>query len=444
MHVRFWGTRGSIPRPGTTTLRYGGNTSCVEVRTNAGTLIVLDCGTGSYGLGQKLLTEPPVSGHMLITHTHWDHIQGFPFFVPLFIPGNEWSVYAPRGLGGKLEETLAGQMEYSYFPVTLETLSATIHYQDLTEGELQVGDARVVARFLNHPSPALGYRIEADGCSVAYITDHEPHSPHMDESTGLPVHKEDQRHIEFLADTDLIIHDSQYTATEYVDKVGWGHTAMESSVAFAVGAHAKRLALYHHDPLRSDDELDEIVSRLRQDLSEQGCDLDLSGAAEETGIDLGEQPGGQRAARTHAATVQGPTPPRPEKVVIVVADDDPVLLRVTETALEAEGFTPRTARNGAEALNMAREVRPDLMLLDWDMPSMTGVEACEALRNDPDPEFSQTPVVLVTSFAKAEDLETAFAAGVTDYLTKPFFPPQIRARVNTWLQRKRAENDSER
>ena len=138
MHIRFWGTRGSLAKAGPTTLRYGGNTSCVEVGMADGTLIIFDCGTGAHGLGQVLLAsgKRPIDGHLLITHTHWDHIQGFPFFAPLFIPGNTWDIYAPGGLGNRLEETLAGQMEYTYFPVTLEQLGATIRFHDLVEGTL--------------------------------------------------------------------------------------------------------------------------------------------------------------------------------------------------------------------------------------------------------------------------------------------------------------------
>src|ERR671934_495855 len=133
MYIRFWGTRGSLAKPGPTTLRYGGNTSCVEIRTADGTLVVLDCGTGAHGLGQALLAsgERPLRGHLLITHTHWDHIQGFPFFAPLFVPGSEWDLYAPGGLGQQLEATLAGQMAYTYFPVRLDELGATLRCHDL-------------------------------------------------------------------------------------------------------------------------------------------------------------------------------------------------------------------------------------------------------------------------------------------------------------------------
>src|ERR1700720_2262087 len=145
MRVRFWGTRGSIAKAGPSTVRYGGNTSCVEVRSAAGTLLILDCGTGIHGLGQALeaARTGPLRGHILISHTHWDHIQGWPFFAPLFVPGNEWDIYAPHGLAESVRETLAGQMQYTYFPVLLEQLSATIRYHELVEGVFRIGDIKV-------------------------------------------------------------------------------------------------------------------------------------------------------------------------------------------------------------------------------------------------------------------------------------------------------------
>ena len=191
MRIRFWGTRGSLPKPGRTTLRYGGNTSCVELQTARGTLIVLDCGTGAHELGQALLDAgpSPLRGHLLISHTHWDHIQGFPFFAPLFASHSEWDIYAPGGLGKRLEDTLAGQMEYTYFPVTLEQLDATVRFHDLVEGAFEIEDVHVAARFLNHPALTLGYRLEAGGASVVYAVDHEPHSVHhTDAGPAEPVH----------------------------------------------------------------------------------------------------------------------------------------------------------------------------------------------------------------------------------------------------------------
>ena len=179
VHIQFWGTRGSIATPGSLTARYGGNTSCVEVRSARGTLVVLDCGTGARPLGRKLMSggAKGLRGNLLISHTHWDHIQGIPFFAPLFARGTEWDVYGPKGLGASLREALAGQMRYDYFPVTLDECSARIRFHDLVEGSFDVGDIKVSTRYLNHPVLTLAYRLEADGAVVVYACDHEPHAP---------------------------------------------------------------------------------------------------------------------------------------------------------------------------------------------------------------------------------------------------------------------------
>src|SRR5882724_9865318 len=272
MRIRFWGTRGSLATPGPTTLRYGGNTSCVEVLADDGTLIVLDCGTGAHRLGQALLTTAghPPRGHLLITHTHWDHIQGFPFFAPLFVQGNQWDLYAPGGLGQSLEAILAAQMQYPYFPVTVAQLAATIRYHDLAEGTLTVGGVRVGAHYLNHPAPTLGYRLEADGVAVVYAVDHEPHMRDRPEGGGMGSpgetvpHAEDARHVAFLEGADLVIHDAQYTAEEYPEKINWGHSPAETAVDYALAAHVRRLALTHHDPLRDDDAVDRLVEVCRE------------------------------------------------------------------------------------------------------------------------------------------------------------------------------------
>ncbi len=294
MRICFWGTRGSIAKPGPTTVRYGGNTSCVEVRSAAGTLVVLDCGTGAHGLGQALLKSgaSPLRGHILISHTHWDHIQGMPFFAPLFEPGSEWDIYAPRGLNGNLKATLATQMQHAYFPVSLEQLGATIRYHDLVEGEFTAGDIRVVSQYLNHPAWTLGYRLEADGVSVVYATDHEPHSWGPPDA-GLPadapvpaVDPADRRHREFLADADVVIHDAQYTEAEYPAQVGWGHSPAERVVDDALAAGVKRLALFHHDPLRDDDAVEQIVALARRRIAKSGSPMEVYAAAEGMDVEL--------------------------------------------------------------------------------------------------------------------------------------------------------------
>jgi CheY-like chemotaxis protein/phosphoribosyl 1,2-cyclic phosphodiesterase len=437
MVVRFWGTRGSLAKPGPTTLRYGGNTACVEVRTADGTLIVLDCGTGAHALGLALAgSGDPVRGH---PHTHWDHIQGFPFFAPLFGPGNEWDIYAPGGLGQQLEQTLAGQMEYTYFPVKLDQLGATIRYHDLVEGSFAVGGTRVTTKYLNHPALALGYRLDAGAASIVYAADHEPHAPDAvkdGDAAGLSlVHQEDRRHVDFLRDADLVIHDAQYAVGEYRDKIGWGHTPAECAVDYAVAAHAKRLALYHHDPLRDDEALDRLVRTCRERAAAAGNPLEVFAAAEGQVLELSED---DRAA-AHAVPPGARAGPRAGPEVILVADDDPTIVRLLAVTLEADGFRVLTANDGETALQLARAERPSLLLLDWQMPGLTGVDVTRALRGDPDAGLRDVPVVLITAQTGAQNTALGFAGGVTDYLTKPFRPAHVRARVRAWLLRRRAE-----
>jgi CheY-like chemotaxis protein/phosphoribosyl 1,2-cyclic phosphodiesterase len=413
----------------------------VEVRARDGTLIVLDCGTGAHDLGRSLVASGvrPLRGHFLITHTHWDHIQGFPFFAPLFIRGNEFDVYAPQGLGQRLADTLAGQMEYAYFPVTLGQLNATIRYHELTEGAFDLGTVQVTARYLNHPGLALGYRLEAGGVTVVYATDHEPHSRHqpavVDPTQAVPIHHEDRRHVEFLAGADLVIHDAQYTLEEYPSKLTWGHSPAELAVDFAVAAGAKRLALFHHDPLRDDAAVDQLVEGCRRRAVAGG--LEVFAAAEGQTIELAERKAvTARAARQpEAAIAKGVGA---ASATILLVDDDPEIVRLLTMTLQPEGFRLLPASDGNAALEIARAERPDLLLLDWNMPGRSGLEVCRALRAESDPDLRNVPVVLLTAQAEAEDTAAGFAAGVTDYVTKPFKPAHIRSRVHAWLRRKRA------
>jgi CheY-like chemotaxis protein len=417
------------------TLRYGGNTSCVEVRGDDGTLIVLDCGTGAHALGQALVSAGPHRGHLMIGHTHWDHIQGFPFFAPLFVPGNTWDIYAPEALGRQLEQTLAGQMEYNYFPVTLAQLAATIHFHDIAEGQFAIGEMRVTTQYLNHPVLTLGYRLECGGNAVVYSADHEPHAPNPAARAQCepPRHKEDQRHIDFLADADLVIHDSQYTIAEYSQKIGWGHTPAEWAVDYAVAARAKRLALTHHDPLRDDDALDRLVEMCRQRASAAGSGLEIFAAAEGQELRFIE-----RDAKTPAAARASQPMRKVGPHTILVADDDPTIVRLLTLALEQDGFRVVTASDGEAALRLAGLEHPDLILLDWQMPRADGMEVTRRLRKETHPALRDVPVVLITAQSGPENTAAGFAAGVTDYLTKPFRPAHVRARVQAWLLRRPA------
>jgi len=410
-------------------------------------LIVVDCGNGAHRLRQALLAEakPPLRGHLLITHTHWDHIQGFPFFAPVFTEGSEWDLYAPGGVGERLEAVLSAQMQHPYFPVTLAQLSATIRYHDLVEGALTVGGVRVVAQYLNHPALTLGYRLEADGVSIVYAVDHEPHMRDRPEAgrMGAPgasaLHAEDARHVAFLEGTDLVIHDAQYTAAEYPDKVNWGHCPAETAVDYALAAHVRRLALTHHDPLRDDDAVDRLVAICRERARQAGRTLDVFAAAE--GMSLEPTRRELRAPRPRRPAAASTAAPSAPAHVVLIADDDPVVVELLKATLRAETFQLYTATDGESALRIARAVRPSLILLDWLMPGLDGTQVTRALRADADPYFRDVPIVLLTAEAGATKTQEGFAAGATDYLTKPFKVPFVRARVRAWLERVGADSE---
>jgi CheY-like chemotaxis protein/phosphoribosyl 1,2-cyclic phosphodiesterase len=433
-----------LPKPGQATARYGGNTSCVQVEADDSTLVVLDCGTGAHELGQHLASRASARGHLLLTHTHWDHIQGFPFFSPLFAPANEWDVYAPHGAGRPLEQTLAMQMEYSYFPVGLRQMAASIHYHELVEGPFNLGALRVTARYLNHPGLALGYRLEMGGVAVVYATDHEPHAapgPEASDAGGdagrfVPIHREDQQHIEFLAGADLVIHDAQYTLEEYPARRTWGHTPAELAVDFSVAAGAKRLALFHHDPSRTDEALDLLLDRCRRRAERAGSALEVFAASEGLIVQLAAV-AAEASPATRAAVVR-PADDRPVSPTLLLVDDDPDILRLLTLTLRSEGFRLLTASDGETALAMARSESPDLVLLDRNLPGRDGLAICRALRAEPDVRLRDVPIVLLTGEAEPEDTASGFAAGATDYVIKPFKPTHVRARVQAWLLRRRA------
>lgn len=273
MRVTFRGVRGSLPSPGQKTVRYGGNTSCIEVETGEGGTIILDAGTGIFPMAQTLLKRLPVTCSVFITHTHWDHIQGLPFFVPLFVPKCSVDIYGALDPISQREigEVLSRQMEYSYFPVREAELRANIRYTTLCEGQtVEVGPARVTPILMNHPVLCFGYKIECDGKSLFFTGDNEP--PYNIYSEGDDYYEEYESLIaekngmlaDFIRGVDMLIADSAYTDKEYPAKKGWGHGTFDSCIAMAKEAGAKSLYLTHHEPLRSDDDLDTIEGQLRQ------------------------------------------------------------------------------------------------------------------------------------------------------------------------------------
>jgi CheY-like chemotaxis protein len=269
-----------------------------------------------------------------------------------------------------------------------------------------------------------------------YSVDHEPHAPDpvARRTDGPSMHHEDRRHVEFLARADLVIHDAQYTLEEYPQKTGWGHTPAEWAVDYAVAAGAHRLALFHHDPLRSDEALDRLVEICRRRAGAAGSGLQVFAAAEGQEVRLVEHDTETPRTETLPCATRTVGP-----LTILVADDDPTMVRLLTLALEPDGFRVVTANDGEAALAQARLEHPALILLDWQMPGADGIEVTRALRREPDPALRDVPVVLITAQSGPDNTAAGFAAGVTDYLTKPFRPAHVRTRVQAWLLRRRAE-----
>ncbi len=288
MRLRFWGTRGSIATPGPGTNHFGGNTSCIELTTPGGDCVMLDCGTGARLLGNHLLASAgsSISATILLTHTHWDHIQGFPFFGPLFGPGNRVAVYGPEGSHRTLHDVLAGQMEHHYFPVELDQLSARITYQDLHEGTHDIAGVKITAQRMHHPSVTLGYRVQAGGKCVCYLSDHEPFYEGIWRDGAEPGHIDsildpgDKRHAEYMRGADVVIHEAQYTPEEYLAKRHWGHSTYAYVVELAAAAGVPRLILTHHDPSHDDEFMRGFERRARLLAKELGSGMEVACAFE--------------------------------------------------------------------------------------------------------------------------------------------------------------------
>ena len=256
--VHFWGVRGSIPCPGPHTVRYGGNTSCIEMRV-AGKRLVFDGGTGLHVLGKSLLTKMPAEAHIFFTHSHWDHMQGFPFFTPGFVKGNTFYIYgaiAPDG--STIEQRLNDQMLHPNFPVPLQIMQANLHFRDIKAGEeIQIDDVIVETGPLNHPGEAIGYRVNWGGGTAVYITDTEHFPDRLDENV-----------LWLARNADILIYDSTYTDQEYHSpdspKIGWGHSTWQEAIKVAQAADVKQLVIFHHDPAHDDDFLDRVGEQAKE------------------------------------------------------------------------------------------------------------------------------------------------------------------------------------
>ncbi len=279
MTVKIWGVRGSLPCPGPQTVRYGGNTISLEFRFGSeNRLIIVDAGSGIRAMGSFLmrndLPKGPIKAQIFFSHTHWDHILGFPFFIPLFLPATKLEIFGPKTFeDDSLEQVVGGQLQYRYFPVNSGELSADITYHHLGETRMDLGDGiTVTTKYLNHPILCLGYRFKHEGKIIVTLFDHEPFrnlfptDPNAEDyDAALAAEGEEEvlvqnkRITDFMAGADVVIHDGQYTTKEYQKgKMGWGHSPIEFAINAANRAGVKKLVLIHHDPERTDDQIDEL------------------------------------------------------------------------------------------------------------------------------------------------------------------------------------------
>ncbi len=289
IELNFWGTRGSIPVSGQKYIKYGGNTSCVSLTSDTGHLFIFDSGSGMRNLGNYLLSnewlnktsENNVKGYILLSHTHWDHIQGFPFFGPVFKPDNKFNVMGWSNGTQNLAKLMGRQMEQNYFPVSLGALAAQLVFYSLKPGIFNLDGAIITTKILKHTLPSMAYRVDLNGMSMVYATDHEPlrlPDPRPDALLGDDVI--DATLVKMAQNADMLIHDAQYSAAEMNDKVGWGHSSVEVAVDTAIKANVKCLVLYHHDPAHDDEAIDGLLQVGRERAALLGSNLKVIAAGD--------------------------------------------------------------------------------------------------------------------------------------------------------------------
>ncbi len=297
MKLTFFGVRGSLPSPGEKTMKYGGNTTSLLIEFEDENFIIIDSGTGIKNLGNYLLKRYKNKEYnIFFTHTHWDHIMGFPFFSPIYIPNTKIKFWGPQAIKGlNLKELVTNQLDYKYFPINIADIKAEITYQPLKEENFTIFDCKVKTIFLNHPILTLGYQFTYLSKSITTIFDHEKYynifnyskdTNLSQEDISKSIKKSNKRIEDFIKDTDILIIDSQYTKKEYTNKKGWGHGYYEEAIKIAMNNNIKHLILFHHDPNRTDRQLDYILNWSKKILKKNGCDMKISIAKENMSITI--------------------------------------------------------------------------------------------------------------------------------------------------------------
>lgn len=430
MKVTFWGVRGSIAAPGRATADYGGNTSCVELQVGSDKLI-FDCGTGLRELGRHLMASgEPVNATVLLSHSHWDHIQGFPFFSPLFSPANQFTIMGPHEHTNRLNETLAGQMQYRYFPIGLEQLAADIRYQELREEKFSVGEAAISTYYLNHTIMTMAYRVEAFGHTIVYATDTEPFSqqPRAWSSSDSRrfLHRRDEELAHFCKGADILIMDSQYTTHEYPGRIGWGHGTPDYCVDVAITAGAGTLVLFHHEPIRIDSAVSVLEQLAQKRAQEEAPELEVVAAAEGLSLELEDVVIGSEPV------VERHMPEFHSRVRIAVIGSRDEFMRVSWKALAQDHYEV-VALNAVSSVGRREllEFQPHLVLMEHGMhgwePNARALLEEESKRS--------VPVISVVPMDGFDAAQDAFDQGASDVLIEPFAPTQLRSRVDSWLMR---------